>query len=245
VYLLYRPGYPPAVIDFLRRELGLTSSSVVADVGSGTGKLSGMLAVECGLVFGVEPNREMRRAAESLLGELHSFRSIDGTAEATGLQAGSVDLVTAAQAFHWFRPEEARREFSRILKAGGHVALIWNRRRTEESAFLQAYEELLLRRGVDYAAVDHRRRSNPAVLDAFFAPGRYSNAAFPNEQELDWDGLRGRTLSASYVPMAGKPGHEPLMRGLREIFDRHQTDGVVRMEYSTELYCGRLDGEVR
>ncbi len=108
----------------LREECGLTGASVVADVGSGTGILSRLFLKNGNRVFGVEPNREMREAGERLLGGYASFTSVPGTAEATTLRNGSVDLVTAGQAFHWFQAEETRREFARVLRPGGWAVLI-------------------------------------------------------------------------------------------------------------------------
>lgn len=237
-YLRYRPGYPPALIDVFRRELGLEPWHAVADVGSGTGKLSELLLRNGNPVFGIEPNREMREAAEAALRDFPRFRSVDGSAESTGLAAGSVDHVVAAQAFHWFRADEARTEFVRIGKPGGWTALIWNRR-LESSPFLRAYESLLHCFSLDYAAVDHRKKSDPDTLRGFFR-GRHHRAALSNAQVLDWTGLQGRVLSSSYAPMPGQPNHDAMFRELRRIFDAHQQDGRITFEYETEVYWGRL-----
>jgi SAM-dependent methyltransferase len=211
---------------------------VVADVGSGPGILSRMLVVRGHRVLAVVPNREMREAAERALAARAGFTSIDGTAEATALDDVSVDLVTAAQSFHWFRPTEARREFARILRPPRRVALIWNVRRTEGS-YLSAYEDLLQRFGTDYAQVDHRLHSTPERLHAFFGGDRYTSARFDHEQRLDWDGVRGRALSASYVPAAG-PAHETFLRELERLFRDHAVAGAVRIEYDTTLHFGTL-----
>src|SRR5262245_17011202 len=120
-YVKYRPGYPPAVVDLLRRECPLSDASVVVDVGSGTGILTELFLKYGHPVFAVEPNEEMRKAAERLLGDRAGFHSIVGTAEATTLPDCSVDLISAGQAFHWFDRERAHREFVRILKPGGWV----------------------------------------------------------------------------------------------------------------------------
>src|SRR5688572_11145173 len=143
-YIKYRPGYPGAIVDFLTAACGLTPAAVIADVGSGTGILSELFLKQGNRVFGVEPNQEMREAAERILAGYPSFTSVAGSAEATSLPAQSVDYITAAQAFHWFERERARAEFERILKPGGWVLLLWNERRTDTTAFLRDYEELLL-----------------------------------------------------------------------------------------------------
>ncbi len=115
-YVRYRPAYPGGVLQCLERECGLTPAWRVADIGSGTG-ISSKLFLDYGCtVFAVEPNPDMRRAAERLLGSVPGFHSEDGSAEATGIPAGSVDLAIAAQAFHWFDPAGAREEFQRIVR---------------------------------------------------------------------------------------------------------------------------------
>jgi SAM-dependent methyltransferase len=243
LYTRYRPGYPPALGDFLHRNLGLTPAWSVADIGSGTGLLTRLFLDMGNQVHAVEPNPEMREAAETLLSDVAGFHSHPGSAESTGLADGSVDLVAAAQAFHWFDVEAARLEFLRILSPGGQVALIWNRRRVSGTPFLEAYEDLLLRRGLDYATVDHRKTAGPDVLARFFrteAPGR---AEFPTRQELDWQGIRGRLLSSSYTPLEGHPNHEPMLQELRIMFESSQRNGTVTVEYDTEIHYGRLTKE--
>jgi SAM-dependent methyltransferase len=239
-YVRYRPGYPRAVLDVLRQEIGLTPDWVVADIGSGTG-ISARLFLENGNpVVGVEPNGAMRHAGEELLGGWPGFRSVDGTAEDTGLGPASVDLVAVAQAFHWFDPATAGREFARILRPAGWVVLVWNTRRTGSSEFLGGYERLLVRHGTDYAAVRHDR-IDAAVLERFFG-GLYRRATVDNEQLLDLDGLKGRVLSSSYTPKPDDPRRAPLLHDVERLFEAHETDGCVRIEYDTEIYFGRLSG---
>lgn len=237
-YVKYRPGYPAAVVDCLRELAGLRADSRVADVGCGTGKLAEVLLAAGHRVVGVEPNGPMREAARVLLGGDPNFEAVEGTAEKTSLADHSVDLITAAQAFHWFDAAKARREFERILRPGGAVALIWNHRRTEGTPFHEAYEALLRRHCPEYASIvaDH---ADEEAIAAFFAPSPVRQARFDNAQSLDFDGLSGRLLSSSYAPMAG-PGHEAMMRELREIFARHERGGRVSMGYDTKVFCGRF-----
>jgi SAM-dependent methyltransferase len=127
-YVRSRPNYPDAFYEFLWTELGLTPDGAVADIGSGTGISARPLLAKGNTVYGIEPNGPMRQAAERGLAGYANFRSIDATAEATTLPAASVDLILAAQAFHWFDRDRARAEFARILKPGGWVVLVWNER---------------------------------------------------------------------------------------------------------------------
>ncbi len=239
-YIKYRPRYPNELIDFLVKELALSRSSVIADVGSGTGVLSEMLLKNGNVVFGVEPNKEMREAAENLLSEHPSFRSVNGSAEATTLDPQSVDFVTAGQAFHWFDVQKSRAEFSRILRPQGWTVLVWNARRTDSTPFLKAYESFLCRCGIDYREVN-QRNVDDNVLNQFFGSAGYRLKVFDNSQVFDYEGLKGRVLSCSYMPMEGHPGYESMIAELQQIFHQYQTDGTVEFEYDTEMYYGRIE----
>jgi len=237
-YIKYRPGYPEALVDLLVREARLTPDSVVADVGSGTGILSQRFLEHGYAVIGVEPNDEMRRAAERLLNEFPRFTSVAGRAETTGLPDGAVHLVVAAQAFHWFDPDAARTEFTRILLENAPVAIIWNDRRTDSTPFLTQYEALLRKFCPEYDAVAGRH-CNPDTLARFFAHAPMQEAVFDNTQPLDWEGLNGRLLSSSYVPASG-PALERLLSGLRQAFDTHNDNGLVTFEYDTRVFYAPL-----
>jgi len=237
-YIKYRPGYPIEVIGLLARECGLSKDSIIADVGSGTGILSEMFLRRGISVYGVEPNQDMRGAAERLLKNYPDFTSINGKAEATTLPDRGVDFVVVGQAFHWFDSRAALREFLRILKPRGWVVLIWNERRLDSTPFLRAFEELLLEFGTDYEQVRHENVEKD--IASFFAPEEFNLATFENLQELDFEGLKGRLLSASYTPAADHPDYQQMLDKTREIFLAHQQDDRVFVEYDTKVYFGHL-----
>ena len=237
-YVRYRPGYPADIIPLLRETLPLSIHAHLADVGSGTGKLTELFLEAGYLVAGVEPNDEMRLAGEELLAQYPAFISIAGTAEATTLPGQSVDAVLAGQAFHWFDREGAKTEFRRILKPGGFVVLIWNER-SEASPFLQAYEQFLHRFSRDYAEVNHRHIDS-AVFDQFFGPGQYVVKTLINHQDFDFEGLTGRYLSSSYSYTPAHPAYPEAITELRRLFDAWQQQGTVRFDYRTMLYFGQL-----
>lgn len=237
-YVRYRPDYPPEVVTYIEDRAALQRSAVIADIGSGTGK-SCLPFLERGYsVIGVEPNAEMRAAGDVVLASHSRFRSVDGRAEATGLDAGSVDLILVGQAFHWFDPPAARKEFSRVLRSPGWVALVWNDRSNKASAFLAEYEEMLLRNCPEYQAVA-ASHADEKVISAFFAPAKYEVGKFSYRQIFDLDGLRGRTLSGSYVPKSG-PAHDAVMRDVEALFTRHARDGRVLFDYETRAFVGKL-----
>jgi len=237
-YVKYRPSYPKEVLEFFRDELNLTKNSVIADIGSGTG-ISAKIFLENGnRVFGVEPNAAMRHAAEEFLREFENFKSVDGTAENTNLLDDSIDFVIAAQAFHWFDKTETPREFERILRDGGYVALIWNERQLETNDFLRGYENLLKKYGTDYEKVRHDNLDKE-IFEKSFAR-EFSVEIFENAQTVDFDGLKGRLLSSSYTPPETDARFEPMIIELRRLFENHAESGKIQILYSTKIFYTRF-----
>jgi len=236
-YIRYRPGYPKELMELLKQKCSLKPESVIADIGSGTGLLSRMFLENENVVYGVEPNLDMRQAGERLLSAYPRFHSIIGTAENTTLADHSMDFVTAAQAAHWFDREKARSEFIRILKPDGWAALVWNERCTD-TPFLRDYEQLLLTYATDYEQVRHEHTTGS--IDYFFAPAPFQFCIFDNCQEFDYKALEGRLLSSSYTPQKDDPLHAPMLKELRRIFVLHNQHERVFFEYKTRLYYGQL-----
>ncbi len=238
-YARYRPGYPREILGLLRHECGLMPAAQIADVGSGTGILSELFLKNGNVVYGIEPNADMRAAGERLLQECSRFRSIAGAAAATTLEDHTVDFITAGQAFHWFDLEKARKEFARIIKPGGWVVLIWNRRKTRGTPFLEDYERLLAKFGTDYAEVSQTANKEQRIR-SFFEPGVPARKIFSNQQRFDWEGLKGRLLSSSYTPEPGHPSYQPMLEALDGLFRSHATGGTVVFEYDTDVCYGQL-----
>jgi SAM-dependent methyltransferase len=237
-YVRYRPGYPPEVLELLKKECGLTAESVIADIAFGTGIFTRLLLENGNRVFGVEPNADMRRAGEQFLTGYPRFTSFTGTAEATTLLDHCVDIVTAAQAAHWFDHEKAWREFVRILKPGGWCVLLWNDRRTDSTEFLRQYETLLRTYGTDYE--DVRQQDMTLAIDGFFGRS-FLRREFEYKQAFDYGGLEGRLLSSSYVPQKDHPSFDPMLRELRRMFNEHQVNGRGSFDYDTRVYYARLE----
>ena len=237
-YVRYRPHYPASVIGCLRTNCQLVETSVIADVGSGTGILTELFLRQGNPVLAVEPNRKMREAGERLLHGYPRFQSIAGRAEEMTLPDQSVDFVTAGQAFHWFDRDKAKAEFARILKARGWVVLIWNERRAASSPFAEAYEHLLRDYATDYEKIDHRQITEE-IIGQFYR-GQFGLASFEHSQRFDFAGVRGRLLSSSYAPDATHARHAAMIAELRRIFETHQTKNEVVFDYETKVYYGRL-----
>lgn len=243
-YAKTRPSYPTALLAVLRDRCNLGAASVVADLGSGTGLFTRLILETGATVHAVEPNDEMRAAAEAMSTGNAGFTSVAGSAEATTLPDASVDLVTAAQAFHWFDVERTYAELRRILRTPpgaretGSVALVWNDRALDANAFHRAYEELLVRLCPRYRELQGKADAT-AKFDALLGAGRWKRASVPNEQRLDREGLVGRLRSSSYAPRAGDPSHDETFAELRELFDRHAERGSIAMVYTTVAITGR------
>lgn len=227
-YARYRPGYPAAAVDVMLQ--GLPAQCTVADVGAGTGILSRLLADRGACVLAVEPNASMRGAAAPHAGVLWS----GGTAEATGVPDASVDLVTIAQAFHWVDAPTALREFARILRPRGRLAILWNRR-SREHPFTLGYRRVL--EVMDAEAPAERAHFDPSIVVA--SAGVFQDLRhleFVNAQRLTEEELLGRARSTSTVPLTG-PHADRIFEMLRELHAQHRgPDGKVEMVYRTNLY---------
>lgn len=233
-YVKYRPSYPNDIITFLTEKDILTENTVIADIGSGTGILTKIFLKNGNQVYGIEPNENMRKAGERILNMYPNFVSLEGSAESTGLVDESIDLIIAGQSFHWFDVEKAHKEFKRILKENGYVALIWNNRRKVGSDLLRDYEDFISKFGTDYKLV----RKNEGNVNLFF---KYRKSTFYNYQDLNFTGLKGRLLSVSYIPLDNNPIYPNMIKELEELFDKHQRDGIIRLDYDTEIYLGKLE----
>ena len=242
-YARYRPGYPRDVLKFLESECALTDASVVADVGSGTGKLSELFLENGNRVLAVEPNKEMREAAERILGDHPRFESVGGAAEDTTLAGESVDLLVVANSLHWVQRDATRSEFSRVLKPEGRVAIVWNIPRRDGTPFLEAFGELMSTYRTDDGAGGDAEDVYE-MTKAFFDDGSggrwsYEVGSFPYSQHLDFESLKGFVLSSSSMPAGDEPGSEEMLRDLEEVFHANESGGVVVMEYKVSVYCGR------
>ncbi len=237
-YAKFRPSYPPEAIDAILDGLppanqggALQVPIVAADIGAGTGISARLLAQRGVRVIAIEPNDAMRAAAEPH--PLIEWRS--GAAEATGLPAASVDLVLCAQSYHWVEPTAACREFARVLRPGGRLALVWNDG-DETDPVARGYYDLVREASDGAGPTSHQSAARNPTLAPPFDPARVRRLRFRNEQRLDESALIGRAMSASYVPKTG-PRAERLAQGLRDLYTTHAgSDGCVGLVYEVLVY---------
>ncbi|OLS26242.1 MAG: Ubiquinone/menaquinone biosynthesis C-methyltransferase UbiE [Candidatus Heimdallarchaeota archaeon LC_3] len=238
-YIKYRSGYPEQILNLLEKRINLKNSMVLADVGSGTGKLSKLFLKYRNKVFCIEPNEAMRLGAEKSLSHYTNFQSISGTAEETKLNDNSVDLIIAGQAFHWFNITGAKKEFSRILKPDGYVVLIWNSRNKTGSSFNKEYEQLIKKYSSEYERVAHYRIVD-SDFKTFFSNGEHSSFQLENNQKFDIEGLKGRLFSSSYMPNESSEEYNGIVNDLNKIFEVYNKNGLILFEYVTEIYYGKI-----
>lgn len=236
-YVASRPDYPSALFDKLAEAGAIRPGAVVADVGAGTGLLTQTLLARGCEVTAVEPNDAMRAAADALLGDRAGYRSAAGSAESLPLPDHSVDLVTAAQAFHWFEPEAARRECLRVLRPQGQVLLVWNDRVLDHPLH-RALDEL-------FAGLGGQKRSALAAheerlqVPLFFGGAAVVTWKLPHAQVLSEEGLLSLVFSRSYMPQRGSAGAGDVERWVRDVFLRFGSDGRLVMPYETLAILGR------
>ncbi|GAB3424738.1 class I SAM-dependent methyltransferase [Niabella aquatica] len=232
-YIKYRPSYPQEMIDVLEKCIGLNSKKTIADIGSGTG-ISSIPFLENGnVVYGIEPNKEMRNAQALMLEKFPTFKSVNGSAEKTTLSDKSVDIIFSGQAFHWFDKEASKKEFKRILSPGGHIVLVWNSRNTQ-SELQKAYEQILYENIKEYQDVNHHN-VDKEVIAQFFSPRELFLTTLQNAQEFDLAGLKGRLRSSSYCPKDG-PVFNKLMGEMDTLFSKYQNNGKIAFTYETLMY---------
>jgi len=234
----FRPGYPEQIISLLESKIDFSQAKDVADVGCGTGRLSRLFLNNGNLVFGVEPNDEMRLMSEKLLSKFINFISVEGSAEKTMMATNSVDVVTVGQAFHWFDLKKTKKEFKRILRKDGHVVIAWNERKNN-SQVMKAVNRILQSLNQEHEEAE-KNLVDKSLLDTFFAVDKVGSGTFPNYQMLDLAGLKGRIRSISYVPETG-PENKKIMDQIKDVFEKYNNGGMVKIEYTTRVYYGKLE----
>ena len=233
-YAKYRWGYAPEAIQTIFDQTGIAKESYVADIGAGTGILTREFVGKVRYIFAVEPNPEMRAIAVRELDHFPSCQVINGRAEATTLADRSVDLITSAQAVHWFEPEAARREFYRILKPGGWLALCRNYGSHRDLG--EALQDVYPSENDTESLMIGKRQPR----SFYFYGDNYLKMDFPFSLQHTWEAFLGSLSSASFAPDEGTALYEQFRRKTRKVFDDFSTDGCVEVYGVTELYLGQI-----
>lgn len=243
-YERYRPSYPDALFDHISAQLQLPAQPQVADLGAGTGKAARAMARRGWHVVAVEPG-------EAMLAVLRSQAREEGLdvetrlaqAEQTGLPDASVDLATAAQAFHWFDSDRAVPEMARIVRPGGGVAAFWNSPAAERSPFLGAYLEVL-GRYVPAEHMDHHDPDDAARTQAQLSAGGWfdvdEGVQLAHTVEMTHDEFLGLVFTASQVRMFVQgEAAQRLRADLHAVLTEHGPAGRVAVLYDVHVHVGR------
>lgn len=236
-YARFRPDYPKALIDDLVADHQLTYDSVVADIGSGTGIFTNQLLARNLRVMAVEPNKDMRTVMEAELRNQPGFTSVQGSAEQTTLADASVDLITVAQAFHWFDPLSFKKECRRILKPNRKAVLIWNSR-VPNAPLIKESKTICQNLCPNFHGFSGGIDANSSSFDIFFRNGDYSLKTYDHPLRYTLEAFVGRHLSASYAPKANESNYEPYIEALTELFQKYSMNSYVMFPNETRSYVG-------
>jgi ubiquinone/menaquinone biosynthesis C-methylase UbiE len=239
VYAKYRPSYPLEYIEYLVSDVGLNEDCIIADIGSGTGILSRQLLERGFTVIGVEPNDDMRTVAEQTLKTYSRFISIEATAENTTINDNSLDIVTVAQAFHWFDLKQFRLECQRFLKQDGRVALVWNSR-DASSDINKESADVCQKYCPNFKGFSGGMEETPIAFQQFFKDGKYDIKYFRNDLQFNQIGFLGRYLSASYSPKKTDKEYNPFITALSDLFEKYSNNGEIVIPNITRSYLGSV-----
>lgn len=235
-YEKYRPSYPQKVLDLIQSIINKVNGAV-ADIGSGTGKMTELLLDRGYVVYAVEPNDNMRKIADSKLISNKNFHSLLKTAENTSLEADSLDAIVCAESFHWFDNDKTKLEFKRILKTNGYVFLIWNTpgRNVYDSEMGALFDQYC-----DCDKSDIIRISKEERAEHLFGKGNYQMVEFENVINEPFEGLLGGSLSSAFAPKPGDEFYDSYVNGIKNIFNQYSKDGIIEAKFITRCYYGKL-----
>lgn len=220
-----RPGYPDDAVAWLAGD----QPRDVVDLGAGTGKLTRSLVARGHRVTAVEPLEEM---LAQLRAAVPGAVAVRGSAEEIPLPDGSADVVTSAQAFHWFDREAALPEIARVLRRGGRLALVWNTRDDSQRWVAELTDTVIGRS-------EFRAGGVAAVTESIDESGLYGpvdRASFDHVQLLGRSDLVELVRSRSQCAVLSEDERRPVLERVGALFDAHARDGVLAMPYVTECF---------
>lgn len=237
-YTIGRPMYADSLIDCLYTDYGFSDKSVIADIGSGTGKFSRQLLDRGSQVYCVEPNDDMRLVAERELKSYSNFHSVKGTSDNTCLNDNSVDFITVAQAFHWFDVNTFKKECKRILKPDGRIVLIWNTR--DISADInQKCADIYKKYCAKFRGFNGGIARDDERIKNFFDKG-YELKELENPLYYDKEKFINRCLSSSYSLKPNDAGYNEYLLLFEELFDKYSANGNLCVPNKSIAYIGEI-----
>lgn len=239
-YAKGRPDFPKEIIDFLYENKVIDEKSIIADIGSGTGRFTKLLLERGHHVYGVEPNDEMRSKAEELLSKFNKFTSISGNAENTTLPNNSLDLITVAQAFHWFDKEKCLIEFKRILKDSGKVFIVWDDLINDYNDFSKEFRNLSSRFRKVAPENNGKRISRAETIAELFKDKEHISNYFDHELYQNFEKVKAGALSASFAPKPDEDDYEEFISELERVFNKYAKNGEVCTGFRVNCCLGKI-----
>lgn len=236
-YTVGRPTYSEEFVENLFTCLGMSKESVIADIGSGTGKFAKQLLEKGGTVICVEPNDDMRSTAIQELQKNEKFQAVKGTATNTTLADASVDFITVAQAFHWFDVALFQKECRRILKPDGKVFLVWNMRDMTAEVNRLCFD-IYQKYCPNFKGFGGGIQRDDERIKQFFN-GKYECTEYVHPLFYDKEKFIRRSLSGSYSLKEGEEGYPEYIKALETVFEKYAENGILQMANQTVVYCGK------
>lgn len=235
-YLKGRPDYPEEFFNYLYGEFGMQKEDVIADIGSGVGKISKHFLERGNKVFCVEPNTDMSMTADELLSHYKHYTPVTKPAEDTGIDTSAVDYIICGNSYDYFDRNLSKPEFARILKERGKVII------TYYGPHNLLYSNELGKLNEKYA----RKEDNPILrkkrdYSSAFKNDKYVEKVFDYNFNEDWDGFLEGSLSYSGAPSVGDDNFEPYCEGLKQIFDNYKKDEKLESIFRLRCLIGNVN----
>lgn len=235
IYAKARPKYSQKLLEHLKSRSDIPENAVIADIGSGTGIFTEQLLNAGYKAFAVEPNNDMRKIAEQNLSGNPNFTSVNGRADSTSLPDNSIDIVTAAQAFHWFDKDLFRAECNRILKKNGLIILVYNSR-IESAECTIALKELRKKYNPEFNGFSNGISEDKCKE---FFNGKCEILTYDNSVTYDRKGYINRVLSSSYSLKKGDEKFNDYLNDIDALFDKYSQNGTLTVPTDTVAYIGK------
>lgn len=237
-YSKYRPTYPIELFDFLAKEFNI-ENKVIAELGAGTGKFTKIASSYCKKIYYVEPNIDMIDIGRDYCSNCKNIVYISKGAESTELPSDSMDMVLAVQSFHWFNKKEVKKEVNRILRPDGDFAIIWTNWKEDEGTFGKEYFEYINMWNTKLTGKNYQHK-NVNERKNFFKNGFYKTYKFTHDKDYNVNMLIGLSKSLSFAPKKGYKYYDEFLDGVISIFNKYKKDNVVRFDFNTEMYIGKI-----
>lgn len=238
-YARFRWGYAAGAVETIINMTQMSTVTTIADIGAGTGILTQHFVEKAQTIYAVEPNFELRQILTRKLEHFPSILVVDGCAEATTLPDTSVDVITVAQAIHWFDPQPAKHEMMRILKENGWLVLLRNYGTSTSSEQDESVGRLMTEEyGADFSVVTERPKQQPPRF--YFEHDHFETLVFPFAFQQSWEEFIGSLTTASFMPDEDHSLFPKLETEAKKIFSQYSNHGCWQVEGETELIIGRL-----